>query len=345
MKSTANFVKVLSAILMPMMFASCVHEFPEEPRVEVQIGLNVTHTLEWTYREMTVTRSDGRDPEALSRYHFKIFKKDETADPVAEKLFTLEDLDRNDFFTTLSLPSGSYDLYAWSDYAEPKSGASLFFNSSGFSAITYSEPYNGNNHLRDAFRGFLSFTVNDRSDGLIQEEMLELERPLARYEFRATDIMEFIDKEITRGMLNRAEEPLGPNLSPEDIEQRLPELGNYRVRMIYSGYMPSKFDNILNRPVDSLTGIEYDAKITALSAEEARLGFDYVMVNGSESSIPVAMEIYDPNGMLVARSNPIDVPTKRGQATIVRGRFLTSTATGGVGINPDFNGDYNIEIR
>ena len=34
----------------------------------------------------------------------------------------------------------------------------------------------------------------------------------------------------------------------------------------------------------------------------------------------------------------------RGRNTIVRGRFLTSQATGGVGIDPGFNGEYNIEL-
>lgn len=344
MKVTTSVVKALALTVLPVLSASCVHEFPDEPRVEPKIGLRVTHSLEWTYREMTVTRADGRDPEALARYHFKIFAKGETSDPVAEEIFTREDLERNDFFTTLNLPAGNYDLYAWSDYADPKNEESLFFTTSDFTGITYTEPYNGNNHLRDAFRGFLSFTVNCESDCAMQEEVLELERPLARYEFRATDIMEFIDKETTRGQLTRSDAPIGPNMSPEEIEQRLPELGSYRVRMIYTGYMPSKFNNMLNRPVDSRTGMEYDAKITALSTEEARLGFDYVMVNGSESSVPVAMEVYDPSGLLIARSNPIDVPTKRGQTTIIRGRFLTSTASGGVGINPDFNGDYNIEL-
>ena len=32
--------------------------------------------------------------------------------------------------------------------------------------------------------------------------------------------------------------------------------------MVYSGYMPSKFDNFQNKPVDSATGMSYDADIS-----------------------------------------------------------------------------------
>ena len=68
------------------------------------------------------------------------------------------------------------------------------------------------------------------------------------------------------------------------------------------------------------------------------------MVNGHESSIAVALEVYDPEGTLIGRTVTINVPTKRGQNTIVRGRFLTSMASGGVGIDPSYNGEYNVEL-
>ena len=68
------------------------------------------------------------------------------------------------------------------------------------------------------------------------------------------------------------------------------------------------------------------------------------MVNGHESSVAVCMEVYDPDGELIGSTSTISVPTMRGRNTIVRGRFLTSQATGGVGIDPGFDGEYNIEL-
>jgi len=331
-------------LVLVMLLGSCVHEWPEHAYPERKIVLNISHNLDWTYHEMTVTRSGGEN--ALARYHLQVFRAGETVGPVVEKVVISNDLNREDFSTAINLVEGSYDIYAWSDYADTDKQESMFFKTSDFSGIIYSEPYNGNNHLRDAFRGKASVTIEPSlSDSYHKEVDLIMERPLARYEFRATDIMDFIDRETSRGLLPRTD--ISGVIAPGagDMAQRLPELKRYRVKMIYSGYMPSKFNNILNRPVDSSTGISYDAQITVLSRDEARLGFDYVMVNGSESSIPVAMEIYDPDGQLIGRSNPVDVPTQRGRTTIVRGRFLTSSASGGVGINPDFNGDFNIEVK
>lgn len=328
---------------MLLLSTSCVHEWPENDHPKRDITLNVHHLLGWTELEYLVTRDDSQKLP-LARYHFKVFPAGTSEVPVAEFQFSRDDLSRADFSTTIGLSEGDYDLYAWSDYADAGKLTSYFFKTDDFKNIVYGEPYNGNNELRDAFRGKCSFTVESSIMADYHQDVeLNLERPFARYEFRATDILEFIDREVTRGELSRGAEPHGS--SPSDLINRLPELNRYRVKMIYTGYMPSKFDNIQNRPVDSSTGMSYDAKIELISDEEARLGFDYVMVNGHESSVAVGLELYNPDGELIGRVSTINVPTKRGQNTIVRGRFLTSQATGGVGIDPGFNGDYNIEIR
>ena len=48
----------------------------------------------------------------------------------------------------------------------------------------------------------------------------------------------------------------------------------------------------------------------------------------------------------MSSTNPINVPIVRSKMTVVKGEFLTSKATGGVTINPSYDGDdYNIEIK
>ena len=334
-----RIIAICAAI--PLLGTSCVHECPENKRPLRDITLTIRHQQEWTQTEMTVTR-EGAAP-TLCRYHLRAYPAGSDLVPVAEFTFFSGDISRGDFTVTIQLSEGDYDLYCWSDYADAASQIPYFFDSSDFHNIIYSEPYNGNNELRDAFRGNVTFSVESTLNAEYHQDVeLMLERPFARYEFRATDIRDFVDREITRGGLSGSDRPLdGP---PANIEQRLPSIKSYRVKMIYPGYMPSKFDNLLNRPVDSATGMSYDAEIRILSEDEARLGFDHVMVNGHESSIAVAMEVYDPDGELIGRTSTINVPTKRGRNTIVRGRFLTSQATGGVGIDPSYDGDYNVRI-
>ena len=322
-----------------VMLASCVHEMPEDSRRERAVTLSVHHDKDWDRYEQTVSRAD--DPRYAARYHFQIFKADDPGKPVREVEFTRGDVTRGDFSTTLPMPPGDYVLHAWSDWADKDSKESYFFDSSDFANIVYTEPYNGNNELRDAFRGVTSFTVEETLDAEYSVvASLNMERPLARYEFISTDLVEFLEGEASRGRFS-----FSRGDSPADIPSRVPDFGDYTVKMIYTGYMPSVFNNLTNKPVDSATGMSYEARIDILNDSEARLGFDYVMVNGHESSVAVALEIYDPDGALIGRVSPVDVSTKRSRNTVVKGRFLTSKATGGVGINPGFDGEFNIEIK
>ena len=48
---------------------------------------------------------------------------------------------------------------------------------------------------------------------------------------------------------------------------------------------------------------------------------------------------------LLSSTDPIDVPLERSKLTIVRGPFLTTQASGGVGIDPGFDGEWNYEIK
>lgn len=328
-----------AAVSVAAMLGSCVHEMPDDSRRERSVTLSVHHAKDWDRYEQTVSRADG--PQYAARYHFKIFKPGNLDTPVKEVEFTRADVTRADFTAAISMPPGDYVLHAWSDWADKDSKKSCFFDSSDFTNIVYTEPYNGNNELRDAFRGVTSFTVEETLDaGYSAGASLDMERPLARYEFVSTDLVEFLEGEASRGRFS-----FSRGDSPVDIPSRVPDFGDYTVRMIYTGYMPSVFNNITNKPVDSAIGMSYDARIDILNDSEARLGFDYVMVNGHESSVAVALEIYDPDGALIGKVNPVDVLTKRSRNTVVKGRFLTSKATGGVGINPGFNGEFNIEIK
>ncbi|MCM1503568.1 MAG: hypothetical protein NC127_00020 [Muribaculum sp.] len=324
------------AMAVGVLTASCVHEWPEHAQKRT-VTLHVSHKLEWTQDQIEITRAGS----TVARYHLKVCETGHTDRLVAESEFVRADLTRADFTTAIDLPVGCYDIWVWSDYADGESQKSLFFNSEDFSSVWYPDPYNGNNELRDAFRGASTVKVDDRLESDYEEHAeLPLERPLARYEFISIDLAEFLENEISRGERLAAEQGRSAPSRVEDIP-----LDQYRVKMIYTGYMPSEFNVFTNKPVNSKLGMSYNASVTKLNDDEARLGFDHVMVNGHESSIPVAMEVYDPDGLLIGRTNAIEVPTKRSQVTVVRGRFLTSKASGGVGINPDFNGEYNIEIK
>ena len=74
------------------------------------------------------------------------------------------------------------------------------------------------------------------------------------------------------------------------------------------------------------------------------MGFDFVMVNGTDASVMVTLGLLDAEGNPVSMSDEINVPLNRSVNTIVRGKFLIQEANGGVGIDPGFEGDYIVPI-
>jgi hypothetical protein len=58
----------------------------------------------------------------------------------------------------------------------------------------------------------------------------------------------------------------------------------------------------------------------------------------------MSVEVYNGKGELMSRSKSVQVPFKQSKLTTVRGEFLTSIATGGVTIDPGYDGDWNWDI-
>ena len=124
-------------------------------------------------------------------------------------------------------------------------------------------------------------------------------------------------------------------MTPEGIE-------DYKVVFYYVGFMPDAYSMNTDKPVDSSTGVMFESTLRKLSESEATMGFDYVFVNGKKSAVTVQIGIYDNEGTQLSLTEPIEVPLKRSHHTIMTGMFLMSEASGGVTINPDFDGDHNL---
>lgn len=337
-KSLRKWIFAAASVAVGLMASSCVHQFPEEDETGI-VHLTVLQDTEWLPDTIVnLTRADGQD--VVIRYDFKVFPKGNTTYPVKEFTILKDDLTRQDYTTNLELMPGDYDLYCWSDYAYPD-GDPIYYDDTNFASITYIKPYEGDSDLRDVFRGVTSFSITESGYYELKpvDATIVLSRPLARYKFIATDLAEFIDKEITRGKLSR---------TPDDVllgdGPRYAKLSEYKIKVIYPMYMPAVFNNFRNNPVDSWTGVDFYCSMQQLSGTEAQLAMDYVMVNGEQSSVQVMLEVYDPDGVLIARTNTMTIPTKRDRTTVVYNKFLTTIRNDGVGINPDFDGEYNIEL-
>lgn len=237
---------------------------------------------------------------------------------------------------TLQLGSGDYRVMVWSDFLESDSAAP-YYQVSDFQKISLSNggSHSGSNDYRDAFRGWVDIHA-ERADEMneIPTANIVMQRPLAKFELIADDLTEFMVSEATRN--NDVQRDAGRSVS----------LNDYEVVISYVGFMPDTYSMLTDKPVDSASGVTFSSTLRQTEEGEASLGFDYVFVKeNTEQSVTVQIGIYDAHdGRCISLSDPIRVSLQRNRHTIVHGAFLLLDASGGIGIDPGFEGEHNIEF-
>lgn len=221
----------------------------------------------------------------------------------------------------MRLPSGGYSLLAWCDYVDPtQPNADLHYLSADLTDITITGNYTGNDHTRNAYSGVtpVDFTVYEGDTTTVINSDITVKPIMGMVKFVATDYNQFLVKPLS-----------------------------LRIMVAYPGFLPHRYSVLRGVPFDATTGVYFITnELTELSTEgtgRATLGYDYVMVNGEESSVTVALGLYNDEGKLVGQTSNMNIPIRRGGITTVEGHFLTKTqSSGGIGIDPGFNGDINV---
>lgn len=335
---------VITVPSIGMTFTSCVHEFPESGEAK-EVRLNIVHDLSWSEHEYIFnrsgfTRGDGSDWTA--RYIIKAYRAGDAKTPVYDFSFSSDDLSLQPFSTTVSLPPGEWDIYVWQDHT---SKGKTYHDASDFAAIGYTKPYTGHTDRRDAFEGRCRVTVEDNYDaGWQTEATLPMERPMAKYEFIATDFGKFYDEVLIPSQSQSADEPKKSwdNLS---LQEKQELLKGYSVTAYYPMFMPSVYDLFRQKAIDSERGVRYEGRIEPISDTEAVIAFDYVFMNHRESSVQVALVLHTPQGNDINMTPVVQVPLLRKRITYVRGKFLTNSFGSGIDIDFSFTDDFNIEIK
>ncbi len=350
-------MKQLSLILLVVawLMASCdVHEFPELP-TETNFTLHLNFDREMPlYKEVVRAKSrSAYDAEVYDVRHIVSVHRlhpdgnyDRTADTTI--VFTCDDVENLNCSRELKLREGIYSFFVWTDFVDEGSQNDKYYVTSDFNEIILKDKknYTGSCDFRDAFRGMQQATVTVRKDEMTKvdnEATVTMKHPLAKFKFVSTDYVTFVEN-----MLKAEAQKKGAgtvNKTDNGTESRGINPDDYRVVFRYTGFMPCSYNMFTDKPADSWTGISFEGALQPKDNGEVEMGFDYVFVNGAEAGVSVMVEVYDKDDKLIASSPAIDVPLKRSRLTIVRGSFLTSIAEGGIGIVPDFEGEYNIIIQ
>ena len=339
--------KILYLIIcLPLLLlAACdVHEWPEgslppdtqEP-TRIYLRLNYeTDMTEWEhlYLGTSVTEQalgetyDNRQEYGKIRYIIRTYPVTEgnrMQDHVQEFVFTKNIAEGYDYEAALDVQPGNYDIMVWSDLVKSKDDEH-FYNAYDFSEIMLQGDHQGNNDHRDAFYGKIdSVSLESNNGNLIPDTIdITMKRPLAKFEIIANDFSEFMES------------------MPYSIDNQNAE--NYKVRVQYAGFMPSAYSLFTNKPVDSSTGVIFESSLNRLSDKDASIGFDYVFTSESESSVTIRIGVYDSKGTQVSLTETIKVPLRTNHHIVLTGNFLMQNASGGIDINPGFDGNYNIVI-
>ena len=216
----------------------------------------------------------------------------------------------------LPLDEGTYDIRLWSDYTAADGGRPPFYDASDLQQVAVNtSPYTACTDYKDSAYAYVGgITVS----GGTTEKAVTLERPLAKYRIvtKDTDRYKALDG--------------------------VPPLEELTVGVGYEGYFPSSFNVATGKPNDAVEGVGYaNTPVWQADAEGgAELASDWVLVNGAASSVRLTIIITSGDGTVVARTQGVEVPYRRGRLTTVSGNFLTSGyGGGGVDIDTDWDDD------
>ena len=329
---------ILTSVMMLVAVAGCdVHEFPEDDFKVHPFELHLNFDFETTLADMPLykeilyyTRAEKESVEDYDmRYVIKAFRMDNVAGEIRTADTTIvvskSDITNPNHSIQLNLEEGVYTFRVWSDYVKRGSHSDNYYNASNFEEIILVNKQNhaGSSAFREAFRGVVTAEVSPECNAV----HIEMIRPMGKFKFISTDMEEFCKHAMQK------------------FDAQSLDIDAYRVVFRYNTFMPCSFNMFTDKAADSWRNVSFSSRMTVAKNEEILLGYDYAFVDKTKTTLSISVEIYEPDGELLSASEPIDVPRARNRLTVVKGAFLTSRGSGGISINPGYEGDdYNMEI-
>lgn len=334
---------VILISLLAVMSCEKVHQWPESGKevdptvidasvdVSCEVDLDIEQII--TKGSASPTYTDENAEKYLRRFLVYIYEESQSTDNlVFSNVFTQEVTDHSNLTFKADLHTRKYKAVIWMDYVLKEDKKDLYYiTSNGISAIRTqpADSYRGCDDFKDAQTVVFPFDLTDQTEWFAHITIaIPSQRPVAKITFEAIDFEEFARKEGC------------PEGGFEEFAK------NYQIHFIYNGYLPTGFNALTQKLNDSQTGYHFDSTPKWIKdTPDARMGFDYIFVNGEQSSVTVSVEIVSKkDGTIVNRSDGIVVPTYRGKETVVRDKFFTRDYVPGIGINPEFDGEFNVYV-
>lgn len=335
MKYLAKFAAICTLLLVA---AACdVHQFPgmdalDPTLINTKLRLIPSQAMSAYYPEDTdnssITSVFGKGADLKARYLLEVYV-DESFDHTRVYADTIvvrpEDTDKI-IERELELHALHYKVLVWQDLtngSDPQ--ADLWYSVPQLTAVKVWEAsmYVGMEDSKLAQTTNESFDLSQFAGKWNIDTVIDIPllRPQAKFVLITSDLAKFI---ATHG--------------PEATFEKC------HVKISYNGFMPTGYNVNTGLLNDSKGGYSFEGKIAKLNDKEAIIAFDYVLVGPAATSVDVKIEIFDEAGELLNSTNTVKIPLERNKYTIIRKEFLTKEYGGGVGIDSDFDGEYNIYV-
>ncbi len=314
---------------------SCIHEYPDSTTpadVTVQFSFELSAGMPELKDGYGSPLTSPSDAEYDFRYQIRAYRQLPTGgyakDPLHSYCFTKDEVDDLKYTNKITLREGNYRILAWVDYVKDGSDADLHYGTENFSRIELlGEEHTANTVAKDVFIGETAVeAVRYGSSADPVHAVIELTRPVGRYELVTTDLKEF-----------RRQQQSKTSDQPVNLE-------DFHTVVSYRSYMPDAFNLVNGKPNDASSGVCYRSTIVEINEDEALLGFDYLLIP-EETTITISVAFYSNDGTLMADTGSFDIDLKRGHVTKVVRKYLTGSVGGGLGIDTDFTGDNNIYLN
>lgn len=340
---------VFAAVIL---LSSCVHQWPESSPADVDLTLTFDTDMPF-HRSLVfpdetksaALASDGEDLFAQDfsahesydvRYIVEAYRQLSDGsygrDAAQRWVFCDEDASMmDDFHMSVSLDEGTYLFRAWADFVEAGSAEDLHYHTADWKSgirLNHEDGYDGATDWRDSYVGSLEVEVI-RYGSKVEpvSGVILMSRPHGKYIFLTNDLDEFVTKVL--------------HTKAQEDATKAPEfnIDDYTFVVTYTSFVPNSYNIFTDRANDSAPTATYETSLTQIDATRAVMGFDYVITGTQgKTSVRVGLQLKDKDGTVLAEHDNVNIPVNASQYTLVEGRFLMQESSGGVAIDPGFNG-------
>lgn len=340
---------IAAFVMLLFMAGSCIYDYPVPVPGGVSLELNFKTDRLVTSDDTALNQTDLNSSDYDIRYVIQAFRLlksgDFSREAAAEFIITKDDISSLDNTINIEIEEGTYRFYAWADYVPQDSTEDHHFNTGDFNEISLRyEEYIGNTDSKEAFVGNQVVEVKRyAADMPIVSATIVLNRVMAKYNIISSDLRAFI-----RMMKNRKDKEETKAGSEDDIN-----LDDYLIKVTYE---PDLFYTAIdlhnsNTPVDGRFGVSYWSKISQINDDEALLGSDLIFIKNEQKGVRASVSVYDKDTTLITIA-PVEIPISKDTVISAAGEILSyveltgeeAAGSEGVGIDPKFEGEFNIKI-